>query len=200
MQALTNPGTLSAALAQHEAEVESNQRMREERMKTLQHLAAQKTKEQERLILTLSEQEDEGTRKLISARLKTLAVEVKQLASDFETEQRLYQEPSEQRDAIKRLVAWGEQKREQLEEASIPEKRQILFWLGVRVKVWKTNHQPSVEVWLFAAEGNAGPILLGNMGSSDKNENAYSSKNIMPTTSAPCPRASNCGKIILPSL
>ncbi len=200
MQALTNPGTLSAALAQHEAEVESNQRMREERMKTMQHLAAQKKREQERLIRTLSEQEDEDTRKLISAHLKTLAGEVKQVASDLETEQRLYQEPSEQRDAIKRLVAWGERKRGELEEASVSEKRQILFWLGARVKVWKTNHQPSVEVWLFAAEGNAGPILLGKMGSSHENENSESSSNIIPTTSAPCPCASNCGRIILPSL
>lgn len=156
--------------------------------------------ERERLVATLGEQEDEDTRKLISNRLKTLAEEIKQIDADIKAEERLYQEPEEQRDALRRLVEWGKRKHEELKEASIEDKRQVLLWLRTQVKVWKTDHQPPFEVYLFAS-GDASPLLLERgSGDASGSGNAHLSKNIMPTTSAPCRRSSNCGKIILPSL
>jgi hypothetical protein len=56
--------------------------------------------------VTPGEPEDESTRKLLSARLKALSGESKRLAADLDMEQRLYQEPQEQRDTIQRLIAW----------------------------------------------------------------------------------------------
>jgi hypothetical protein len=157
--ALTIPEALTEALAQHERESAYRQDQSQKRLKTLLTMVQQKEAERERFLVTLSEQDDNETRKLISDRLKALAADLKQLRVDIELEERALSEPNEQREEIKRLVAWGARKEEELRQASLEEKRNILHWLRVQVRVWRAEYEPRYEVWLFAGEGGS-PILL----------------------------------------
>ena len=171
VMALTIPEALTEALAHHERESAYRQEQSQKRLTTLRTMVKQREAERERFLVTLSEQDDSETRKMISDRLKALAADMKQLRVDIELEERAWQEPNEQREEIKRLVAWGAQKEGELLQASLEEKRNILRWLRVQVKVWRADHQPRYEVWLFAGEDGS-PVLVGR-GNGQSGPNAH---------------------------
>lgn len=103
-------------------------------------------KKRANLRISIEEQEDEEERAHLSVRLKDLVASIREMQGE---RKRLIDEQSvtaTHLDTVSKLIAWGAAARTNLETATVYEKRMVLHFLGIKVRLWRKEHTPRFEI------------------------------------------------------
>lgn len=157
----SDPDWLERILLREEARWAENAEKNGGRLEELKEALAAKEVAANQLVHLAAQITSDGMREMLSKQMNEVGAELDALRGEY---QALLQPPAteEQRHAQQQAFHhWADAAIAGLEHASIEEKRQALYWLGVEVRVWQSSGEPDYELKLTWRGFNAGkPLVL----------------------------------------
>lgn len=160
VEKLTSPNLLEETFHRYEQERSERSSRTQQKIAILQELVEKKERIRANLLRTLSEQEDDETRALLSRDLRRLAEEMKDTRRELEITEKLQKAGSETEQALKNFLTWCADTAEELKSASLEDKRQILYGLGVEVTLYKRDHDPHFTLAIRGTASQGAPLVF----------------------------------------
>jgi Xaa-Pro aminopeptidase len=160
VEKLTSPNLLQETFRRYEQERSERNNRTQQKIAILRELLEKKEHIRANLLRTLSEQEDDETRALLSRDLRRLAEEMKDTRRELEIAEKLQKAGSETEQALKNFLTWCADTAEELKVASLEDKRQILYGLGVEVTLYKRDHNPHFTLAIRGPASQRAPLVF----------------------------------------
>ncbi|HEX6777098.1 MAG TPA: zinc ribbon domain-containing protein [Ktedonobacterales bacterium] len=157
----SDPDWLERILAREQARWAEKAGSKKTRLGELADALAAKEVAANHLVHLASKITSDSMREMLQKQMNEVGAELDALRQEYHTLLLPPESEQQRREQQQAFQHWAEDAVAGLEHASIEEKRQALYWLGVEVRVWHSPTEPDYEIVLTWRGLNAGrPLVL----------------------------------------